>query len=75
LPRHLGTPRPGLVEAPYDVRLSSDADGIDLGIGILRVHHRWSDLASAGTVIVPALAAWDAPVPSGLVEALKAAHR
>jgi AraC family transcriptional activator FtrA len=70
-----GTPRPGLVEPPYDVRLCSDADGVDLGIGILRVDHRWSDLAGAGTVIVPALAAWDAPVPSGLVEALKAAHR
>ncbi len=69
-----GTPRPGLVEPPYDVRLCSDEPSIDLGLGMLRVDHRWSDLAAADTVIVPALASWDAPVPSGLVEALNAAH-
>ena len=69
-----GTPRPGLVEPPYDVRLCSDEPAVDLGLGMLRVDHRWSDLAAADTVIVPALATWDAPVPSGLVEALSAAH-
>lgn len=70
-----GTPRPGLVEPPYEVRLCSDEDAIDLGIGVLRVDHRWSDLAVMDTVIVPALASWDAPVPYGLVDALAAAHR
>jgi transcriptional regulator GlxA family with amidase domain len=62
--------RPGLVEPPYDVRLCSDERGVDLGIGTLRVDHRWGDLPGCDTVIVPALETWDAPVPSGLVDAL-----
>jgi len=69
-----GTPRPGLVEPPYDVRLCSEDQSVDLGLGTLRLDHRWTDLVNADTVIVPALAGWDAPVPSGLVEALRRAY-
>ena len=70
-----GTPRPGLVDPPYEVRMCAADDGVDLGVGTLRVGYRWADLATADCAIVPALAAWDAHVPDGLVEALRAAYR
>lgn len=69
-----GTSRPGLVEPPYDVRLCADDDGVDLAVAVLRVGHGWDDLAAADMVVVPALASWDAPVPEGLVGALRVAH-
>lgn len=52
---------------------ADDAD-IDLGIGSLNVPCRWPDLASADTIVVPAMARWDAPVPPGLIAALQNAH-
>lgn len=70
-----GTPRPGLVHPPYKVRLCAADDGVDLGVGTLRVEHDWADLAAADVAIVPALAAWDAPIPDGLVDALREAYR
>lgn len=69
-----GTPRPGLIDPPYDVRLHSGDDSVDLGVGSLRVQSDWDDLAASDTIIVPALAAWDADVPDGLVTALVEAH-
>lgn len=69
-----GTPRPGLVEPAYRVLLCAGEPSTDLGTAALRVDHGWSDLAAAGTVVVPALASWDADVPDLLVQALRDAH-
>src|SRR3954471_11860907 len=68
------TPRPGLVEPPYDVRLCAEDVSSDFGAFSLQVSHGFADLADADTVIVPALPAWDHPVPGSLVVALQDAR-
>jgi AraC family transcriptional activator FtrA len=68
------TPRPGLVEPPYAVRLCAEDPSSDFGAFSLQVSHSFADLADADTVIVPALPAWDHPVPESLVVALQDAR-
>src|SRR3954451_6305878 len=68
------TPRPGLVEPPYAVRLCAEDPSSDFGAFSLQVSHGFAALADAATVIVPALPAWDHPVPESLVVALQDAR-
>ena len=69
-----GTPRPGLVEPPYEVQLCAAEAISSFGAFSLQVAHDFAALASADTVIIPALPTWDTPIPDSLLVALKAAH-
>jgi AraC family transcriptional activator FtrA len=70
-----GIPRPDLITPAYEVLLCRPQDECTrTGAGLLvDSPHGIDVLASVDTVIVPALSSFDAPVPSALVEALRAA--
>ncbi|MGJ9412401.1 GlxA family transcriptional regulator [Aeromicrobium sp. CF4.19] len=68
------TPRPGLVEPPYDVALCAEDPSADFGSFMLGSLSGLDVLAEADTVVVPALPTWDHDVPTALVDAIKTAH-
>lgn len=73
-----GMPRPDLLPRPYEVQVCGVGDhpvhlqGAPL---VLRVDAGLDVLRNAETVVVPALAFFDAPVPDELVDALQEAYR
>jgi AraC family transcriptional activator FtrA len=69
-----GTPRPGLVDPPYEVSLCAEDSSADFGSFVLGSLQSLDVLSDAQTVIIPALPSWDHPVPDALVEAVKKAH-
>jgi transcriptional regulator GlxA family with amidase domain len=73
-----GMPRPDLLSRPYEVRVCGVGDeplrlqGAPL---VLRVDAGLDVLRGADTVVVPALASFDAEVPGELVDALRDAYQ
>lgn len=59
--------------APYLVRVCAPADEVDAGVFAVRVPWGLDALAGADTIIVPGLADPAAPIPEGVLEALRAA--
>ena len=71
-----GMPRPDLLPRPYQVVVCGVTDATLRLQGaplVLRVHAGLDVLRTADTVVVPALASYDAHVPLELVDALKEA--
>lgn len=73
-----GMPRPDLLDRPYVVRLCGVGDGPLRTKGAALVFDAEAGLDEvrrADTVVVPALASFDAPVPPALLDALREAAR
>ncbi|WP_328973837.1 helix-turn-helix domain-containing protein [Streptomyces sp. NBC_00239] len=68
-----GNPPPGAEEAWYDVLLCGP-EPVRVGPFTVRPEHGLDRLAGADTVIVPACADVDDPLPADLVEAVRTAH-
>lgn len=69
------TPRPGLVEPPYEVRLCAEQTTPGFGTFSLTVSDDFHDLERSDTIIVPALPSWDSVVPESLVRALQGGRK
>jgi transcriptional regulator GlxA family with amidase domain len=60
-------------QAPYRVRVCAPADEVDAGVFALRAPWDLDALTEADTIVVPGLADPAAPIPEGVLKALRAA--